>query len=129
MKQLDRCLYSKYSEFNQKINGNGFIVMTLIMNEKFYNASNMIWMIWYETISINFLVKFWIFWVHTTVQSLHKHKVTGFFKKNFSTFLGKTKTYARPRYFCQYFFIFIFIYIMLILKEFCISKGSHSKNL
>ena len=38
--QLDRCLYSKYSEFNQKVNGNGFI--TLIKNKKFNTASNMI---------------------------------------------------------------------------------------
>ena len=39
-------------------------------------------------------------------------------------------TYTRLSYVCQYFFcIFFFIYIMLILKEFCICKGSYSKNL
>ena len=42
VKRLDSCLYSKYLEFNQKINGNGFIAMTLIMNEKLNTASNMI---------------------------------------------------------------------------------------
>ena len=42
VKRLDLCLYSKYSEFNQKINGNGFIAITLIMNEKSNTASNMI---------------------------------------------------------------------------------------
>ena len=36
------CLYSKYSEFNQKINGNGFIAMTLMMNVKSNTASNII---------------------------------------------------------------------------------------
>ena len=60
---------------------------------------------------------------------LTNKKVTGFKKKNFTTFLGKTKTYARPRYVCQYLFFFIFVYVMLMLKEFCISKGPHSKNL
>ena len=30
--------------------------------------------------------------------------VTGFLKKNFTTFLGKTKTYTRRRYVGQYFF-------------------------
>ena len=57
-------------------------------------------------------------------------KVTGFLKKNFTIFLGKTKTNGQPRYvYVKIFFIFIFIYIMLILKELCINKGSHSKNL
>ena len=42
VKRLDRFLYSKYSELSQKINGNGFIAMTLIINEKSNTASNMI---------------------------------------------------------------------------------------
>ena len=36
-------------------------------------------------------------------------KVTGILKKNFTTFLDKTKNYARRRYVCQYFFILIFV--------------------
>ena len=42
VKRLDRCLYLKYLEFNQKINGNGFIAMTFILDEKSNTASNMI---------------------------------------------------------------------------------------
>ena len=34
VKRLEHCLYSKYSEFNQKIKGNGFIAMTFILNKK-----------------------------------------------------------------------------------------------
>ena len=36
------CEAIRDSEFNQKINGNGFIAMTLIMNEKSNTTSNMI---------------------------------------------------------------------------------------
>ena len=49
--------------------------------------------------------------------------------------LKKQHFWAKPKrtrdrdMFVNIFFIFIFIHVMLILKEFCISKGSHSKNL
>ena len=39
-------------------------------------------------------------------------KVTGFLKKSFTTFLGKTETYARLRYVYQYFFLFSSTYIL-----------------
>ena len=48
VKRFDCCLYSKYSELNQKINGNDFIVMYFILNEK---SPRQIWL------------KYWNWWI------------------------------------------------------------------
>ena len=50
-------------------------------------------------------------------------------KRILQHFLAKLKRSRDRDMFVYFVFIFIFVYIMLILKEFCISKGSHSKNL
>ena len=61
-----------------------------------------------------------------TICSIINHSFTAFFVYIF----GQNQNFPATKIFLSiFFFIFIFIYIMLILKEFCISKGSHSKNL
>ena len=50
-------------------------------------------------------------------------------KKKLQHFWAKPKRMRDRDMFVYYVFIFIFVNVMLILKEFCISKGSHSKIL
>ena len=54
-------------------------------------------------------IKFGIFLIQTQRSNRFTNKkVTGFLKKNITTFFGKTKMYARTRYVCQLFFYFHF---------------------
>ena len=50
-------------------------------------------------------------------------------KKTKKHFSAKPKRSHYQDMFVYYVFILIFKYVMIILKEFCISKESHSKNL